>query len=84
MTCILWQTAYIPNGILFHTYCFLKLLLSCGQSYELFSFPPNRITQNVLHSLLVDILFGAVFLDDEVVDDEVLALHRVLAHIVFQ
>ena len=31
-----------------------------------------------------NILFGAVFLDDKVVDDEVLALHGVLAHVVLQ
>ena len=29
-------------------------------------------------------LLGSVFLDDEVVDDEVLALHGILAHIVLQ
>ena len=30
------------------------------------------------------IIFGYVFFDDKVVDDEVLALHGVLAHVVFQ
>ena len=34
--------------------------------------------------LFVLILFRAVFLNDEVVDDEVLALHRVLAHVIFE
>ena len=34
--------------------------------------------------LFIIIVFWFVFLDDEVVDDEVLALHRILAHIVFQ
>ena len=34
--------------------------------------------------LLPFFLLRSVFLDDEVVDDEVLALHGVLAHVVFQ
>ena len=34
--------------------------------------------------LFIVVVFGLVFLDNEVVDDEVLTFHRVLAHIVFQ
>ena len=34
--------------------------------------------------LFVDIFLWAVFLDNKVVDDEVLTLHRILTHIVFE
>ena len=34
--------------------------------------------------LFILVFFWSVFLDDEVIDDEVLALHRVLSHIIFQ
>ncbi len=34
--------------------------------------------------LLFFVFFGFIFLDDEVVDDEFLSLHGVLAHIVFE
>ena len=35
-------------------------------------------------SFCLKFFFWTVFLDDKVIDDEVLALHRVLSHIVFQ
>ncbi len=61
--------------------------------YLLFStlFVLSLVFVGVIHTVslelstgLCTVFLGSVFLYDEVVDDEVLSLHGVLAHVVFQ
>ena len=65
-----------------------NFILNSEITFFFFISPSHLLTFSPSHPLTLSpskiIVFWFVFFDDKVVDDEVLALHGVLAHVVFQ
>ena len=54
------------------------LILNCAEAVNVSN---DNVIDSIIFFLVIFLFFWAIFFDDQVINDEVLSLHRVLTHI---